>query len=124
MRQCKAKRKNGAPCAAQAGADGYCAFHSPTHGKARAVGRKLGGKHRRRVENTTPFPDADVKSAVGLAAFVESVMRDTWKLESGVSRSRTLGYLAQVQKGILEIGELEERLAALEAALKTREGAE
>jgi hypothetical protein len=48
-------------------------------------------------------------------------MRETWTLEAGVQRARTLGYLAQVQKGILEIGELETRLAALENLIRGNE---
>lgn len=47
-------------------------------------------------------------------------MRDTWGLENSVARSRTLGYLAQIQKGVLAVGELEQRVAALEAILKQR----
>jgi len=121
MKKCQAKRTNGKPCTANAGATGYCFAHDPTLGRKRAQARRNGGKHRGHVENKTPFPDCNLQSAVGLGAFLEAVIRDAWKLETGVQRARTLGYLAQVQKGVLEIGELETRLAALEGALKLRE---
>ena len=122
MKKCKAKRANGRPCTANAGASGYCFAHDPALGRKRASARKLGGHNRRRSANDSPFPACDVQSAIGLAAFCEAVMRETWTLEAGVQRARTLGYLAQVQKGILEIGELETRVEAIEAALKSREG--
>jgi Family of unknown function (DUF5763) len=121
MTHCKAKTTNGEPCAAKPNASGYCFAHDPELARKRTQARKLGGRNRRRVLNDTPFPDCDVKTAQGLTAFVESVMRETWKLEASVARSRTLGYLAQVQKGIIEVGELEERVAAIETVLKNRE---
>ena len=122
MKKCKAKRANGRPCTANAGASGFCFAHDPALGRKRASARKLGGRNRRRSANDSPFQACDVQSAIGLAAFCEAVMRETWTLEAGVQRARTLGYLAQVQKGILEIGELETRVEAIEAALKSREG--
>ena len=41
---------------------------------------------------------------------------DTLGLENSIARARTLGYLVGVAGKLLETGELEERLAALEAA--------
>ena len=120
MNHCKAKTQNGEPCAARAGASGYCFAHDPAQGRKRAQARKLGGKHRKRGMSDTPFPDCDVKTALGLAAFVEKVMRETWTLEASIARSRTLGYLAQVQKGVIEVGELEERIARLEQLFAER----
>jgi len=45
---------------------------------------------------------------------------DTLSLENSVARSRTLAYLAQSALKCLEVGELEERLALLEAAVRSR----
>ena len=117
MTKCKARTTNGTPCAARPGESGFCFTHDPERKRDADRARKLGGKHRRRVLNDTPFPECDVKTALGLAAFVEGVIKETWVLEAGVSRARTLGYLAQVQKGILEVGELEERVARLEQTI-------
>jgi hypothetical protein len=44
---CKATRKNGQPCQAPAGADGYCFGHSPRLAEARRAGSSRGGRHRR-----------------------------------------------------------------------------
>lgn len=45
---------------------------------------------------------------------------DTLALENSVARSRTLAYLSQTALKCLEVGELEERLALLEAAVRSR----
>jgi hypothetical protein len=42
------------------------------------------------------------------------------ELENSLSRSRTLGYLAQVALRALEVGELEERVALIESTLNPR----
>jgi hypothetical protein len=119
-RTCKARTKSGARCNAAATANGYCFTHSEEHQAQRIAARRLGGKHRRRVRNDTPYPTCDTKTVQGLAVLLDAVMRETWQLEAGVARSRTLAYLAQVQKGILEVSDIEARVAALEGALKLR----
>lgn len=117
---CKARTKTGEPCSANAGASGLCWAHDPALGAKRAEAHKHGGRQIRKGM-ATPFPnDADVKTAVGLRRYMEQVIKETWQLEPGISRSRTLGYLAQVQKGVLETGELEERVKAIETALTAR----
>jgi hypothetical protein len=116
--QCKARNKNGAPCAANAGASGYCFTHNPAMRAKRAAARKLGGKHRRRVVSNQPFPTVDTQTAQGLIAFLDALLRETWKLEPGIARSRTLAYIASVLKTVLEVGEIEERLSALEAEVQ------
>ncbi|MDE3089633.1 MAG: hypothetical protein KGJ80_09680 [Chloroflexota bacterium] len=110
-------RKNGSYCAAKAGASGFCFAHDPTRGRERAQARRLGGRNRRRVLNDTPFPECDAKTAQGLTVFLDALLRETWTLERGIARSRTLAYIAQVQKGIVESSEIETRLTALEAAV-------
>jgi len=51
---------------------------------------------------------------------VEVAVLDTLGLENSVARNRTLAYLAQTAARLLETGELEERLRALEAAMEPR----
>ena len=46
---------------------------------------------------------------------------DTLSLENSIARSRSLAYLAQVALKALEVGEFEERLRSLEAAVKPRD---
>ena len=51
---------------------------------------------------------------------VEVAAYDALSLENSLSRTRALGYLAQVAVTLLEKGEFEARLAAIEAALGPR----
>ena len=115
MIQCRAKTRAGAVCSANAGESGYCWAHDPALARRRAEARHTGGKHRRRGENDAPFPPGDVKTAAGLLGLVECVMRETWTLENSNARNRTLGTLAGIQKSIIEVGSIEERLTALES---------
>lgn len=120
MKSCKAKTTSGDPCAAHPGASGFCWAHDPALARKRAEAHRLGG-HRTHYQDPSPWPEVDVTNAAGLLLLMAKLLRESWDLETGVARSRTLGYLIQVQKGVLEIGELEQRVAALENALKLRE---
>lgn len=121
MSRCKSKNKNGKACLGYAiTGSQFCFTHDPTRAAERARAHKKGGTNRPRA-NEIPFPEnLNVKTGEGLLVLMEQVMRDTWGLENSVARSRTLGYLAQIQKGVLAVGELEQRVAALEAILKQR----
>ena len=57
---------------------------------------------------------ADLRRLLEIAAL------DALGLENSIARSRTLGYLLGVTGKLLEVGELEEPLAYLEAALQGR----
>ena len=48
---------------------------------------------------------------------VQVAILDTLGMENSIARSRTLAYLAQVALRTLEVGELEERIAALEESI-------
>ena len=51
---------------------------------------------------------------------LEVAVLDTLGLENSISRARTLAYLATTAIKHLEVGELEQRLASLEAAVQGR----
>ena len=51
---------------------------------------------------------------------MEGAVADTLLQENSAQRSRTIGYLAGLALKALEVGELEERLAALEALQEPR----
>jgi hypothetical protein len=51
---------------------------------------------------------------------LEIAVLDTLSQENSLSRSRTLAYLVQMALKTLEVGNLEERLEALESALGPR----
>ena len=49
---------------------------------------------------------------------LEVAVLDTLGVENSISRARTLAYLATTAIKLLEVGELEQRLASLEAAVQ------
>jgi hypothetical protein len=55
---------------------------------------------------------------------LEVAIVDTLGLENSIARARTLGYLALSAIKLLEVGEHEEQLRALEAAVKGPRGNE
>ncbi len=52
----------------------------------------------------------------------EIAVMDTLGLDNSIARARTLLYAAQVAGRLLEVGELEQRIAALEQAIRGRRG--
>ena len=118
MKKCKGKLKNRKPCSAHAGTSGYCWAHDPKLARKRAQAHKRGSRNSRHSVPASAFPeDADPTTALGLQKAIATVFLDTWKLENSVARSRALAYLASAQKSIIEVGELEARIEALEQAI-------
>jgi len=59
-------------------------------------------------------------SVASIRRLVEVAVMDTLGLENSVARNRTLAYLAQSATKLLETGEIEERLKALEVVINGR----
>ena len=121
-RSCAFVKPDGLACNAAPLRDGaHCLWHDPDHAEEVAEARRLGGVRRRRERVVAGAYDFE-----GLATFtsvrrlVEVAALDTLGLENSVARSRTLAYLAQVAAKLLEVGELEERVRAIEATLEPR----
>ena len=98
----------------------YCFAHSPDRARERAEARKLGGRNRQTTGATgSPSEPVRLRDVRSVQALIESAVSDTLVQENSAQRSRTLGYLAGIALRALEVGELEDRLAALEARLGT-----
>ena len=97
----------------------YCFFHSPEHQEEAVEARRLGGVRRRRERVVSgAFDFEGLNSIPKIRRLVEVASLDTLGLENSVARSRTLAYLAQTAVRLLEAGEFEERLKAIEAIVK------
>jgi hypothetical protein len=108
----------GRRCRAPALRDGsFCFWHDPEKAEEVAEARRLGG-HRRRRERTlaVAYDLAGLGSIDAIRRIIEVAIFDVLGLDNSLNRARVLisGALAAVK--LLETGELEERLAALEAA--------
>ena len=95
----------------------HCFWHSPEYAEDVAEARRLGGLRRRREVTVSGAYEVNGLETVGdLWRLLVIASLDTLGLENSIARARTLGYLVGVAGKLLETGELEERLAALEAA--------
>lgn len=112
-------RRCGAP--ALRGED-FCLFHSPSHEEEAAEARRLGGLRRRKEKTLAgAYEFEGLGSVADIQRLLEIAVLDTLALENSVARSRTLAYLSQTALKCLEVGELEERLGLLEAAVRSRD---
>jgi len=121
LRHCKAITKSGQPCKAKpaAGSD-YCAFHDPAWAAEIAQARKRGGYNRRTPKSTEGTGPERLRTPEDVQALLEEVLENTRLQENSAQRSRTLISLGLAALKALEVGELEERLEALEVAYKER----
>jgi len=118
-RRCAFGKADGQPCAMAPLHDRpYCFAHDPERAAEAAEARRLGGL-RRRKEGTVAvaydLPGLD--SVSGIRRVLDIVVTDGLGLEAGVQRLRVLIAAAGAATNLLKVGELEERLAALEAAV-------
>ena len=121
-RVCKAVKDNGNQCEAAPLTDGeHCFWHSPEHTEEVAEAGRLGGLRRRREKTVAVAYDIEGLETVGqIRRLIEIAVLDTLGLENSIARSRTIAYLAHVALKVLEVGEFQERLQALEAAIGPR----
>jgi hypothetical protein len=122
MAKCKARTKNGQPCQAQAiKGSKFCFTHDPSSGAARAKARKRGGERRRvsHYGNDSVIPK-EVKTLEDANKILAYTLAEVVPMENSIARARVLLALFDSFVKSFEIGELEQRLTALESALTTR----
>jgi len=122
LASCRFQKDNGERCRAtpMRGED-FCFWHHPEHTEEAAEARRLGGLRRRKERITQGAYDFEgLESVTQIRRLLEVSVVDTLSLESSIARSRTLAYLAQMALKALEVGELEERVRALEQVTRQR----
>ncbi len=122
QRTCSFRKEDGQPCRAAPLHDGpFCLWHSPEHAEEVQEARRLGGVRRRRERSVARAYDfAGLNEVSQVRRLLEIAIVDTLALENSAARSRTLAYLGIVALKVFEVGELEARVAAVEAALGPR----
>ena len=118
-RQCTFRKPDGQLC--QAGPmtnEEFCFWHSPGHAEEVAEARRLGGLRRRReVAVAGAYEFNGLETVADMRRLLDIAALDTLGLENSIARSRTLGYLVSVASRLLETGEMETRIEALEGAV-------
>jgi len=97
----------------------YCFFHDPTRSAERRQARSAGGRARHgRSLNGGQGGDVVVLASVAdVVLLLERAARDLLSLENSISRARALAYVGSIAVKALEVGDLEERISALEQKL-------
>lgn len=118
-RQCIVRLSSGEPCKAPPLHDSqYCLMHSPEHAQEVQEARRLGGLRRKREATVSGAYDFEgLETVAGIRRLIHVAVIDTLGMENSISRNRTLAYLAMVALRTLEVGNMEERIAALEQAV-------
>ena len=120
-KNCVYLKPSGKPCGAPPLKDGqFCFWHEPDKAEDVADARRLGGLRRKREKTVALAYDVDgLRDVDQVRRVLEIALVDTLSLDNSVPRNRTLISLAQTGLKAMETGELEERVAQLEAAVKT-----
>jgi hypothetical protein len=123
LNTCRYIREDGSPCrSAPMKGEDFCFWHSPAHSEEADEARRLGGLRRRRERTVAgAYEFAGLATIADIRRLLEVATIDTLSLDNSVARSRTLAYLAQTALKCLEVGELDDRLALLEAAVHSWE---
>jgi len=121
-RSCSAKNEQGGPCRQPPLRDGErCFWHDPAHADEATEARRLGGLRRRREKAVQGAYDIEgLEDVPAIRRLVEVAALDTLSLDNSIARARTLISAALAAAKLLEVGELEERLKALEATIQPR----
>lgn len=115
--QCKTKTAAGQPCKMQAmKGKQYCFTHDPAQGAKRAQARKRGGENRftPHFANASQLP-ADVSTLQEARQILAYTLAEVSGMDNSIARARVLLSLFDSFIKSIEIGELEQRIAALEA---------
>ena len=125
---CAGVARSGGPCRMAPLKDSdFCWTHDPSKARERAEARQRGGRNRRTpgtviVSLGGGAVPAGLNDMASIQAGLNLVWRDTLLQENSGSRSRTLVTVLLAAVKCLEVGELEERLEALEQAVNQRPG--
>jgi hypothetical protein len=121
-RTCTFLMPNGRPCRATPLRDApFCFWHSPESSEDAAEARRLGGLHRRKKKTVgAVFGFQGLRTIEDNQALLETAAIETLALENSIARNRALAGFAAVGAKLIEVGDHEERIPALEAAQQGR----
>jgi len=120
-RQCTQIKADGTRCRANAvtGSD-YCFAHDPASVAERQAARQAGGRVGKTKVLPPETPDAPLSSASGVVALLGETINQVRRGEVDPRVANCVGYLSTALLRALEVGDLEERLATLEAAVANK----
>lgn len=125
-RGCTYEMPSGRPCRATPLRDEpFCFWHSPETAEDAAEARRIGGLHRRKKKTVgAVYGFHGLRTIEDNQALLETAAIETLALENSISRNRALAGFAAVGAKLIEVGDHEERLRALEAAQQAGDAAD
>ncbi len=120
-KQCRAKNKSGMLCNASASENGFCFTHDATKGRERAIARRNGGLKRitPSVADKSLVPK-ETRTITDVMTILDYALQESLELNNSIQRGRLLVSIAHGYIEALKVGELEQRLEAVETALGER----
>ena len=120
---CKHTTKSGQDCkAATRSGSSYCFFHDPAVRTERTEARRAGGTERsRKVVLPPDGPDKPLRAICDVVELVSDTVNQVRRGEIDIRVSNAVGYLSGILISALEKGQMEERIAALEVAVKAQQ---
>jgi hypothetical protein len=118
-RRCADTLANGRPCQAPPGRDStFCFWHDPGKTEDLAEAQRLGGIRRKRERTiAAAYEVVGLGTVEAIRRILEIATLDALGLDNSIARGRLLIGAASAAMKLLEVGELEARLAVLEVAL-------
>ena len=120
-KQCRAKNKNGESCNASANGNGFCYMHDASRGRERAEARRRGGLQRitPSVADKSLVPKV-TRTITDVMTILDYALQESLELQNSIQRGRLLVSIAHGYIEALKVGEMEQRLEAVEMTLKMR----
>jgi hypothetical protein len=121
-RRCKGFNEEGEPCGSPPPLDAdYCLWHDPERKQEAAEARRIGGARSRRAATlATIYEVGDLKSVDSIRDVLRVNLLETLAQDNTIARSRAVVQNLGVATKLLEVGELEDRVSAIEAAHESR----
>jgi hypothetical protein len=102
-----------------------CYWHEPDKAEEAAESRRIGGLHRRKAKSVATIYDfSGLRTVESAQRLLETAAIETLALENSIARNRTLISAAAGAGKLIEAGDLETRLTAVEAAVGSRSQSE
>jgi hypothetical protein len=118
---CRARKPDGSACQVSAlpGSE-FCFFHDPARAEERRTAQSFGGSQNRMRTLASDTPDVKLVDSKDVVALISETISQVRRGEIDPRVANTVGYLVNILIKAVEQGELEGRLAELEALVKTR----
>jgi hypothetical protein len=120
-KQCRYTRPDGRKCQATPTADsGFCFFHDPERAHDRLQAQRTGGRRNKAVSLSADTPDCNLKNVGDVIALLGTTINQVRRGQVDPRIANTIGYLSAMLLKAQELGNIEQRLSALEFATKNQ----